>query len=105
MQSLTRQIKRKNVLPVWNKVTFTFDFYKRIKSSGNYALTAYPYQNYPVRGPGITFEQVLALQKKNEYTEADKKNYQEQLKKVKKEMAKNEPGFFKRMFGKLFGNK
>ena len=85
-QSFTRKIQRMNLIPVWNKVTFNFDFYKRIKSSGRYAITPNPYGDYPVKGPGISYERVLALQKANEYTP-------------------EEPGLFKRMFGKLLGKK
>ncbi len=104
-QSFTRKIKRQNLIPVWNKATFTFDFYKRIKSSGMYAITPNPYGNYPVKGPGITYERVLALQKNSEYTPEEKKHYEKMMKEIKKQTQPKEPGFFKRMFGKLFGKK
>jgi len=104
-QSFTRKIQRMNLIPVWNKVTFNFDFYKRIKSSGRYAITPNPYGNYPVKGPGISYKRVLALQKANEYIPEERKSYEKMMKEIKKQSQPEEPGFFKRIFGKLLGKK
>ena len=105
-QSFTRKIKRLNLVPVWNKVTFRFDFYKRIKSLGMYALTPNPYSNNPViTGKYFTYERLLALQKNSEYTPEEKKHYEKMMKEIKKQSQPEEPGFFKSMFGKLFGKK
>lgn len=98
-QSFTRKIKRENLIPIWNKATFSFDFYKKIKSSGLYAITGNPYGDSPVRGPGISYESVMKLQEKSKYTDAEKKSYEKMLTKMKKDNA--EPGFFKKMFSKL----
>ena len=105
-QSFTRKIKRMNLIPVWNKTTFNFDFYKRIKSSGMYAITPNPYSTNPaITGRYFTYEKVLALQRNSEYTPEEKKNYEKMMKEIKKQTQPEEPGFFKKMFGKLFGKK
>ena len=89
-QSLTRQIKRGHVVPVFNEFTGQSDFYKRLRNSGLFGITRDAFNNAPGKGPGITVEHV---QKKRD---AGIKAY---MKLISKETPKK-PGFLKRLFGK-----
>jgi len=95
-QSINRQIKKMNIIPVWNDFTSSFDFYKRIRKSGRYEIV--PSHNHPVQGPGITYERVLAI-KSNESLEGKEEALKQFTSTIKKQP--EQPGFFKRMYNKF----
>lgn len=95
-QSITRQIKRGHLVPVFNAVTEQTDFYKRIRNSGLFGITRNPYNiNSEVTGSShYTVDQIAKMKKEGlqHYIEimSGKKSTQEDGKK---------PGFLKRLFG------
>lgn len=104
-QSITRQIKRGHVVPVFNEFTGQSDFYKRIRSTGLYGITNNAFGNGVVHGPGITADH---LKKKKDaglkaYMKLLVKHQSTDMKLEKDKQRDSEdkkPGFLKRLFGK-----
>ena len=98
-QSITRQIKRGHLVPVFNSITGQTDFYKRIRNSGLFGITRNPYNiNSEVTGSSHYTEDQIAKKKKQGL-----KDYMELLSKHQSTKSDNpegkKPGFLKRLFG------
>lgn len=96
-QSITRQMKRGHLVPVFNPITGRTDFYKRLRNSGLFSITVNPYNNTPATGSEhLTVDQVA--NRKNQGL----KDYIEIMTQKQKE---EKPGFIKRLFGKKTAKK
>lgn len=61
-QSFKRQLKRGNLVAIWNPTLRQYDFFRRAKNTGRYLLT-HAFNRNGGTGPGLHIKSIIKLQR------------------------------------------